>query len=480
MGTRTVAVLIAWLSLVSVASADPASPPIEEAIKQAALARKPLLLEFHAQWCQPCKEFEAKTLPDTRVQAALKDVVFVRYDADDDVGSRAAMKYKVDAYPTFLVLDQQGVEVIRRSGAPLGEHGIKSFVELIEQAKREALDELEIRARLKEKPRDHATQQIAAQWFARRDRTAEAIALYEAMSVDKSATAQHRAVATSALVRLRRIKQWRQQLLAEKAALVRGSPESASNEDLILATVGSNLPPAEAATLVGRVLQAEADNDRLNSLVYIALAANAKDEALAGAKRVVEGRRSAQFLDTLAECYHVRGNRVEARRLIKEALQLAKGSSLERALLANSSRFDSGTGDSNEVIQYRQRAEDLWKRFDSVDKLQDTAAAAPAPADTSASMRETLNKMRKQMTAEHDLAVRAARACHKQADGAELAVARIELDQHGTITASVLLLEPKATPALRDCLTKEIVGAKLGIDPMRPKSRLSINFDHVH
>ncbi|HEY5921188.1 MAG TPA: thioredoxin family protein, partial [Kofleriaceae bacterium] len=113
MGIRTRMVVVGLVCMVTSVHAE-SPPPLDEAIKQAAAARKPLLIEFGAQWCAPCKEFEARTLPSPSVKEALKGVVFVRYDADDNVGERAARKLGISSYPTFLVLDASGTEVVRQ------------------------------------------------------------------------------------------------------------------------------------------------------------------------------------------------------------------------------------------------------------------------------------------------------------------------------------------------------------------------------
>lgn len=470
-----VGLLVIWTQ----ARAD-APPPIDDAIKQAAATKKPLVIEFGAQWCGPCKEFAAKTLPDARVQAALKVVTFVQYDVDEDVGGRAAAKYRITSYPTFLIVDKQGVEVFRKSGAPLGESGIKMFVGWLFDARTSTADEDDIRAGMKATPNDPTVHLQAGHWFAARKKNDDAIAAYEKVSLNKQATEPQRLEATAAMVALRRRDQWMAHLRAEKIALVRALPAAARDEDLIIATVGSGLETATVRRLWQPVLAAEADVDKLNHLIYIALAAGAHEEALVAAKRLVEQRRNAQFLDTLAECHHMNHERDQALKIEDEAISMAKGSPLESDLRANRKRFDAGTGDVADIRQVRRQAETLWKRVVEADRLPkaDEIEREPAPAAAAARDRQMLAM--KQMRAEHDFAVKVAKACIKEAGDNEEAYARIELDDDGKIKKSVLMLEPTATATLRSCLTKQLTGAKVVDEPQRPRTKLMIDFSHLH
>jgi thiol-disulfide isomerase/thioredoxin len=71
------------------------------------------LLVFHAVWCKPCAELEAKVLPKPEVQAALASYRVQSYDAELDQGEEAAKRFDVHALPTLLVLSPKGDEVDR-------------------------------------------------------------------------------------------------------------------------------------------------------------------------------------------------------------------------------------------------------------------------------------------------------------------------------------------------------------------------------
>src|SRR5881296_1758475 len=80
-------------------------PWLMDAIEHSRTAGKPLVVEFYTTWCGPCKIFESKVLPDPRVQRALADVMFIRYDAEQGRGRDAASRCKIQSFPTFLGID---------------------------------------------------------------------------------------------------------------------------------------------------------------------------------------------------------------------------------------------------------------------------------------------------------------------------------------------------------------------------------------
>ena len=107
---------------------------IEDEVHVAAAEHRPLVVEFHARWCEPCKEFERTVLPDARVQQALTTVHFVSYDGDSSVGKDAMSRCAVNSFPTFLVIDGKGTVRMKKVGSG---GGVDEFLRFLELARAE-------------------------------------------------------------------------------------------------------------------------------------------------------------------------------------------------------------------------------------------------------------------------------------------------------------------------------------------------------
>ncbi|SIO07194.1 Trypsin-like peptidase domain-containing protein [Singulisphaera sp. GP187] len=72
--------------------------------------RSPILLDFQASWCGPCQQ----------MRPAIKQLIDNGYpvkEIDIDKSPDFAAKYRVDAVPTFIVIDGDGQELARSKGA---------------------------------------------------------------------------------------------------------------------------------------------------------------------------------------------------------------------------------------------------------------------------------------------------------------------------------------------------------------------------
>jgi hypothetical protein len=101
------------------ASCGPRGPhetrTLPRALAAANAAHQPLVVEISASWCEACRYFETKVLPDPRVQEALKGITFVRYDVETDVGADAGHRLATDALPTVAGLSREGqVRVLKK------------------------------------------------------------------------------------------------------------------------------------------------------------------------------------------------------------------------------------------------------------------------------------------------------------------------------------------------------------------------------
>ncbi len=86
------------------------------ATAKAKAEHKPMVLDFGAEWCNPCKEIELQVFGDAEVQRELAErfvVGKVDCTEEDEAISAVRAKYHADTLPTVLLLDADGKEARR-------------------------------------------------------------------------------------------------------------------------------------------------------------------------------------------------------------------------------------------------------------------------------------------------------------------------------------------------------------------------------
>ncbi len=87
-----------------------------EGLALASTEKRPMIVDFGAEWCAACKELTARTFADKGVRGEASRFVAVRVDATDDENPQINAlkeKYKVVGLPTVIVLDHDGRERLR-------------------------------------------------------------------------------------------------------------------------------------------------------------------------------------------------------------------------------------------------------------------------------------------------------------------------------------------------------------------------------
>lgn len=81
----------------------------EDALKQAEQEKKNVLVDCYTTWCSPCRTMSQEILPLEAVGNYLNSrFVCVQYDMEKTEFKSLVRKYKVEAYPTFLLLKPDG------------------------------------------------------------------------------------------------------------------------------------------------------------------------------------------------------------------------------------------------------------------------------------------------------------------------------------------------------------------------------------
>ena len=89
----------------------------EEALEEAKRTKKPLFVDFYADWCLPCKQMEKYSF-NNEVFSELINTKFLPLKIDIQYfwGLDVAESYDVSLYPTILFTDKKGKMLERLQG----------------------------------------------------------------------------------------------------------------------------------------------------------------------------------------------------------------------------------------------------------------------------------------------------------------------------------------------------------------------------
>lgn len=352
-----------------------ALPTLDEARAQAQKARRTLVLEFGAKWCQPCKEFERHVLSLPTVQKALAEVVFVRYDAEELPGQPAARLLKVIGYPTMVAVGQDGREIDRIEGF----RGPRQFLEWLGRVSLDYESDESLLVRMNRDPNDAEALLVSGRRQSGRGQDAQAEATLTKAAA--AAAGKNEAIGAAAdwelrIVRLRRMLREapRKEMAEHILAYPRSSNAEAAFREL------TRRGPADSLTshaldryvevrLDQATLKDQKGQDVLNEAVYGCLRVGAYDPAERAARRLVSiDDKNPLFLDTLAEVLHLRGDRTQAMTMSTRALaavekQGAEGKELRAVLLKNQARFSRAAHElPAELLNQEEEELSPWER----------------------------------------------------------------------------------------------------------------------
>jgi thioredoxin-like negative regulator of GroEL len=123
----------------------------EEALKKAKAARKPILVDFWADWCGWCHRLDKTTYADPVVVRKAEEFVAVKVNTEGNrKETEIAIRYDVQSLPTILFLSPEGHQVHRLNGF----QGPGQFPRTLDQALDIARRILPLEAAIEKNPND--------------------------------------------------------------------------------------------------------------------------------------------------------------------------------------------------------------------------------------------------------------------------------------------------------------------------------------
>lgn len=106
---------------------------LKTAMKIAAREKKPIFIDFWAEWCSPCKEMLATTYKDKAVVARSKQFVSVLINADEQ--PKVLEKYGISGLPTVLFLNSKGKVLLRTTGYDKAPEFLKLMTQITKKSR---------------------------------------------------------------------------------------------------------------------------------------------------------------------------------------------------------------------------------------------------------------------------------------------------------------------------------------------------------
>jgi tetratricopeptide (TPR) repeat protein len=320
--------LVTLLALLATARTSPATVVFESAGFTAAQERakqetKPLVIDFYADWCGPCKLLDATTWQDAEVGAFSKYFVSVKVDTEKGEGPELSRRFGVEGLPTILFLDPDGRPLFRQVGymPPV----------LMLGAMRKALAGGDGRGLLtlaEASPQDAQLQLEAGRLSIEQKRWAEAqrfLIKAEALSPEQDKAFAGRVLLAQGELATRQ-GGWDQAAARYRAFVERfpDSPEAVRVRGQLAEVLARAGKREEALSQYRQAVRSEPESvPVLNGFAWFCATERlGLDEALTAAAHAVElSDHAPGVLDTLAEVRYARGEYGEALKIIAEAME---------------------------------------------------------------------------------------------------------------------------------------------------------------
>lgn len=127
---------LAWSSIALMAQAQSTNQSWELAKKQAVSEHKLILVDLYFTGCAPCAQMDREVFPDSKVKTVM-EANFITFKSDilkEEIGKKLSMKYGVTGFPTFILLNSEGMVIDITTGF----HSVEQFAILLQKSKEAA------------------------------------------------------------------------------------------------------------------------------------------------------------------------------------------------------------------------------------------------------------------------------------------------------------------------------------------------------
>jgi thiol:disulfide interchange protein DsbD len=125
------------VALVGLLGAETRSPVLwtefsDGALARAATARRPVLIDFEADWCLPCREMDRTTFRDPDFARTASSFVLLRVDVTSEQEESSALmrRFQVAGVPTYILLGPDGRERQRFVGFVAADELVRAMAAL--------------------------------------------------------------------------------------------------------------------------------------------------------------------------------------------------------------------------------------------------------------------------------------------------------------------------------------------------------------